>query len=284
MLIMGLISPAGQRTGSPRGVSFMKIIVPIKQVPEAVEVRIKEAADTLNTDGVPRILNPFDLFAVEAAIQLKEEKGGEVVIMTMGPPQAKDAILKALAMGGDRAIHLTDPAFEGADSWSTAIVLAEQIRKMEYDLIICGRQSMDWDLGQVGAELAELLDLPQITGVRHLEIAEDGKHVITHRVTEDGYEVVKAKMPVLLTATKGLNEPRLPNIMGIMKAKKKPLETIDAATLGLDATQIGRNGALSKTVRVFPPEKRKGGIKLEDVEPKEAAKQLVEFLAKKGAI
>ena len=276
--------PCGPTDWFNPGVSFMKIIVPIKHVPEAVEVRIKEAADTLNTDGVPRILSPFDLFAVEAAIQLKEDKGGEVIIMTMGPPQATDAILKALAMGGDRAIHLTDPAFEGADSWSTAIVLAEQIRKMEYDLIICGRQAMDWDLGQVGAELAELLDLPQITGVRHLEITEDGKHVITHRVTEDGYEVVKAEMPVLLTATKGLNEPRLPNIMGIMKAKKKPLETIDAAALGLDATQIGRNGALSKTVRVFPPEKRKGGIKLEDVEPKEAARQLVEFLAKKGAI
>ncbi len=120
--------------------------------------------------------------------------------------------------------------------------------------------------------------------MRHLEITEDGKHVITHRVTEDGYEVVKAKMPVLLTATKGLNEPRLPNIMGIMKAKKKPLETIDAATLGLEATQTGGAGALSRTVKVFPPEKRKGGIKLEDVEPKEAAKQLVEFLAKKGAI
>jgi electron transfer flavoprotein beta subunit len=259
----------------------MKIIVPIKQVPEAADIRFKDDG-SLALDGVPRILNPFDELAAEAAIQLKEKFGGEVTIITVGPEQAKEAVWKALAMGGDSAIHLNDPAFEHGDTLAIARTLAEQIKKMDYDLIICGKQAIDWDAAQVGPQLAEFLDIPQICGVRHLEV--EGDEVTTHRETDDGYEVVKAKMPVLLTATKGLNEPRLPNIMGIMKAKKKPLEVIDLATLGASEDIVGAKGSATKVLRMYPPEQRKGGVKLEDVEPKEAAKQLVEFLTKKGAI
>ena len=262
----------------------MKIIVPVKQVPEVSEVRMNEETGTLIRDGVPSIINPFDEFAVEAAIQLKEAHGGEVTIITMGPPQAKDALLKALAMGGDKAVHMTDRAFAGADTWATAFTLAEQIRKMEFDLVICGKQAIDGDTAQVGPELAELLGLPQICYVRKIEISEDGKHVIAHRETDEGYEVVKAKLPVLLTATKGLNEPRLPNIMGIMKAKQKPYEEINAETLGTDTGLIGLHGSPTQVRKVFPPEKKKGGIKIEAEDPGAAAKQLVEFLTKKGAI
>ncbi len=262
----------------------MKIIVPVKQVPEVAEVKINPETGTLIRDGVPSILNPFDEYAVEAAIQLKEAHGGEVTIITMGPPQAVDALYKALAMGGDRAIHLTDRAFAGADTWATAFTLAQQIKKMEFDMIICGKQAIDGDTAQVGPELAELLGIPQICYVRHLEMSEDGKTVIAHRETDEGYEVVKAKLPVLITATKGLNEPRLPNIMGIMKAKKKPLEVVDAAALGVNEDLIGLKGSPTAVRKVFPPEKRSGGIKIEAEDPKEAAKQLVEFLAKKGAI
>ncbi|NHI83832.1 MAG: electron transfer flavoprotein subunit beta/FixA family protein [Candidatus Thorarchaeota archaeon] len=262
----------------------MKIIVPVKQVPEVAEVKVNEETGTLIRDGVPSILNPFDEYAVEEAIKLRDHYGGEVVVMTMGPPQAKEALWKALAMGGDRAIHLTDRIFAGADTWATAYTLARQIKKMEYDLVICGKQAIDGDTAQVGPEIAELLGIPQICYVRHLEIDEDGKHVIAHRETDDGYDVIKAKMPVLLTATKGLNEPRLPNIMGIMKAKKKPLEEIDAATLGVPEDDLGLKGSPTTVRKVFPPERKSGGIKLQDVDAKEAARQLVEFLAKKGAI
>ncbi|MHA2378245.1 MAG: electron transfer flavoprotein subunit beta/FixA family protein [Candidatus Thorarchaeota archaeon] len=262
----------------------MKIIVPVKQVPEVAEVKVNEETGTLIREGVPSILNPFDEYAVEEAIKLQEAYGGEVTIITMGPPQAKEALWKALAMGADKAVHMTDRAFAGADTWATAYTLAQQIKKMEFDLVICGKQAIDGDTAQVGPELAELLSLPQICYVRHLEIDDGGKHVIAHRETDEGYDVVRARMPVLLTATKGLNEPRLPNIMGIMKAKQKPLEVVDAASLGTPEDEIGLKGSPTTVRKVFPPVKRAGGIKLEDVDAKAAAKQLVEFLAKKGAI
>jgi electron transfer flavoprotein beta subunit len=262
----------------------LKIIVPVKQVPEVADVKVNPETGTLIRDGVPSILNPFDEYAVEAAIQLKEQHGGEVTIITMGPPQAVDVLYKALAMGGDKAIHMTDRDFAGADTWATSLTLAEQIKQIEYDLVICGKQAIDGDTAQVGPEVAELLGIPQICYVRHLEISEDGKFVIAHRETDEGYEVVRAKLPVLLTATKGLNEPRLPNIMGIMKAKKKPLEIVDAEKLGTPVDRLGLKGSPTTVRKVFPPEKRKGGVRIEADDPKEAAKQLVEYLAKKGAI
>lgn len=264
--------------------TFMKIIVPIKQVPEVAEVRINPETGTLIREGVPSILNPFDEYAVEAAIQLKEKLGGEVMVITMGPPQAKDVLLKALAMGADKAILLTDRAFAGADTWATARTLSEQIKKMEYDLVICGKQAIDGDTAQVGPEVAELLGIPQVCYVRHLEVEEDGKFIVVHRGTDEGYEVVRVKLPALLTATKGLNEPRLPNIMGIMKAKKKPLEEVNVTTLGINPDSIGLKGSPTTVRRVFAPERRKGGIKIEGTDAKAVAKKLVEFLAAKGAI
>jgi electron transfer flavoprotein beta subunit len=262
----------------------LKIVVPVKQVPEVAEVQVNEETGTLIRDGVPSILNPFDEYAVEAAIQLKEKYGGEVTIITMGPPQAKEVLLKALAMGGDKAIHMTDRAFAGADTWVTALTLAEQIKKMEFDIVICGKQAIDGDTAQVGPEIAEILSVPQICYVRHLELTEDEKFVIAHRETDEGYDVVRAKMPVLLTATKGLNEPRLPNIMGIMKAKKKPMEEVNAETLGYDVDKLGLKGSPTQVRKVFPPDRKKGGIKIDADDPKAAAKELVDFLAKKGAI
>lgn len=265
----------------------MKIIVPVKQVPEVAEVKVNQETGTLIRDGVPSILNPFDELAVEEAIKLKEAHGGEdgeVTVITMGPPQAVDVLYKAMAMGADKAIHMTDRAFAGADTWVTALTLAEQIGKMDYDIIFCGKQAIDGDTAQVGPEIAEILGIPQICYVRKVEVHEDGKHIIAHRETDEGYDIIKAKMPVLLTATKGLNEPRLPNIMGIMKAKKKPLEVIDAATLGISEDKIGLKGSPTTVRKVFPPEQRAGGIKIDGENPKEAAKQLVEFLAKKGVI
>ncbi len=262
----------------------MKIIVLVKQVPEVAEVKVNPETGTLIRDGVPSILNPFDELAVEEAIKLKEKYEGEVTVITMGPPQAVDVLYKAMAMGADKAVHMTDRVFAGADTWVTALTLAEQIKKMEYDIVICGKQAIDGDTAQVGPEIAEILRIPQICYVRKLEIDENGKHVIAHRETDEGYDVVRAKMPVLITATKGLNEPRLPNIMGIMKAKKKPLEIVDAASLGTDEDRLGLKGSPTTVRKVFPPTKKAGGIKIEADDPKEAAKKLVEFLLQKGAI
>ena len=245
---------------------------------------MNEETGTLIRDGVPSIMNPFDELAVEAAIQLKESHGGEVTIITMGPPQAKDVLLKALAMGGDKAVHLTDAAFAGADTWATAFTLSEYIKTMDFDLVICGKQAIDGDTAQVGPQLAELLGVPQICYVRKIEISEDEKHITVHRETDEGYEVVKAELPVLLTATKGLNEPRLPNIMGIMKAKQKPFEVVNAETLGTDLQQFGQDGSPTIVRRVYRPEKKKGGIIVDGEDAAAAVKQLVDFLAKKGAI
>ncbi len=262
----------------------MKIIVLVKQVPEVAEVKVNPETGTLIRDGVPSILNPFDELAVEEAIKLKEQYEGEVTVITMGPPQAVDVLYKAMAMGADKAVHMTDRIFAGADTWVTALTLAEQIKKMEYDIVIAGKQAIDGDTAQVGPEIAEILRIPQICYVRKLEIDENGTHVTAHRETDEGYDIVRAKMPVLITATKGLNEPRLPNIMGIMKAKKKPLEVIDAATLGVDEDRLGLKGSPTTVRKVFPPPSKEGGIKVEADDPKEAAKKLVEFLLQKGAI
>jgi electron transfer flavoprotein beta subunit len=259
----------------------MRIIVPVKQVPDITEVSVNEETSTLIREGVPSTLNPFCEFAVEAAIQLKELHGGETIVLTMGPPQASDALHKALAMGIDRAIHLTDRAFAGADTWATAVTLAEQIKKMTpFDLIICGKQAIDGDTAQVGPELAELLGIPQICYVRHLEIDDDGKYLTAHRETNEGYEVVKVKMPALITAAKGLNIPRLPDILGM----GKPIEVVNADMLGIPKEKLGLDGSRTTVRKVFPPKRRKSGIKIESDDSKEAAKQLIEFLIKNGVI
>ena len=184
-------------------------------------------------------------------------------------------------MGADRAIHLADHAFAGADTWATAYTLAAQIKQMvPFDLVICGKQAIDGDTAQVGPELAELLGIPQICYVRHLEIDEGGKNIIAHRETNEGYEVVKVKMPALITATKGLNIPRLPDILGM----GKPIEIVNADTLGIPKEKLGLDGSRTTVRKVFPPERRKSGIKIESDDSKEAAKKLIEFLINQGVI
>ena len=193
----------------------MKIIVCVKQVPEITEVKIDPVTHTLVREGVPSILNPFDEFAVEEALRIREKHGGEVTAVTMGPPQAREALIKCLAMGADRAILLTDRAFAGADTWATAYTLSLAIKRLEHDIILCGKQAIDGDTAQVGPELAENLGIPQITFVKKVEVDEKSRKVLVHRETEDGYEVIECRLPVLLTAIKGLNEPRLPSLMGL---------------------------------------------------------------------
>ena len=208
-------------------------------MPEITEVKIDPETHTLVREGVPSVLNPFDEFAVEEALRIREKHGGEVTVITMGPPQAREALVKCLAMGADKGVLLTDRAFAGADTWATAYTLALAIKKMEYDIIFCGKQAIDGDTAQVGPELAENLGIPQITFVKKVEIDEKARKILVHRETEEGYAILECKLPVLLTAIKGLNEPRLPTLMGIMNANKKEIKNITAADLEASPEQLG---------------------------------------------
>lgn len=262
----------------------MKMVVPVKQVPEITEVRIDPVTHTLVREGVPSILNPFDEFAVEEALRIREKHGGDVTVLTMGPPQAKDALLKCLAMGADRAILLTDRAFAGADTWATAYALYLAIKQLEFDIVLCGKQAIDGDTAQVGPMLAESLGIPQITFVKKVEINENARKVVAHRETEDGYEIIECRLPVLLTAIKGLNEPRLPSLMGMMNARKKEIKTVTAADLGVRLEEVGLKGSYTEVVQVFTPEPRQKGTVITEADPEKAVDRIVEFLLKQAII
>jgi len=262
----------------------MRVVVCVKQVPEITEVKIDPVTHTLVREGVPSILNPFDEFAVEEALRIREKHGGEVTVVTMGPPQAREALVKCLAMGADRAILLTDRAFAGADTWATAYTLSLAIRQLDYDIILCGKQAIDGDTAQVGPELGENLGIPQIAFVKKVEVDEKARKVIAHRETEDGYEVVECRLPVLLTAIKGLNEPRLPSLMGIMSASKKEIRTMTATDLGVNLEELGLKGSLTEVVQVFAPQPRQKGVVITEADPAAAATKILGFLQSQGIV
>ncbi|MBS7269418.1 MAG: electron transfer flavoprotein subunit beta/FixA family protein [Candidatus Freyarchaeota archaeon] len=262
----------------------MKIIVCVKQVPEVTEVKIDPKTNTLIRDGVPSIVNPFDEIAVEEAVRLKEKHGGEVTVITMGPPQARQALLRCLAMGADKAILLTDRAFAGSDTWATAYTLAQAIKKMEYDLILCGARAIDGDTAQVGPELAENLGITPITYAKKVEIDPEKKRITVHRETEEGYEVIESRLPVLLTAIKGLNEPRIPALREIMLAKKKEIKELNLASIGGDPQSYGLSGSFTEVVRIFTPKQRGGGIIIKEEDPALAAKKLAQLLLEEPII
>ena len=195
----------------------MNIVVLIKQVPDTTDVKIDPKTGTLIREGVPSIINPDDKHAIEEALQLKEKFGGKVTVISMGPPQAVDALRESKAMGVDDNILLSDRAFAGADTWATSYTLAAAIKKVgEYDIIICGRQAIDGDTAQVGPQVAECLDLPQITYVRKIDI--EGKKLTAERALEDGFERIETQLPALITVIKDLNKPRYPSVRGIVEA------------------------------------------------------------------
>lgn len=256
----------------------MNIIVCIKQVPEISQVKLDPVTHNLVREGVPSIVNPFDEIALEEALRIKEKNGGTVTAITMGPPQAKDALLRCLAMGADKAIFLTDRAFAGADTWSTSYTLAKALAKLEFDMIICGKQAIDGDTAQVGPEIAEQLGIPMIPYVKKVMVDPAQKKVTAHAETDVGYDVIESKLPVLLTAIKGLNEPRLPSVMGIMSAKKKEIRVWGPNELGGSADSYGLKGSPTQVVKVATPEPRSKGVLITDEDPKIVAKKLVQRL------
>lgn len=233
----------------------MKIVVCVKQVPNTNEVRINKETGTLIRDGVPSIINPDDKNAIEAALELKEKLDDvTVIILSMGPPQAKLALKEAIAMGADKAILLSDRAFGGSDTWATATILAGAIEKVgNVDMILCGRQAIDGDTAQVGPEIAEFLQLPQVTYASEIEVK--GKNVIVKRSTEDGYYIITSPMPVLLTCIKELNKPRYARPALIYKAfaSDDNVEIWSNEDINVDLSQIGVKNSPTNVYRSFVP-------------------------------
>ncbi len=240
----------------------MNIVVCIKQVPETTEVRVDPETNALVREGVKSIINPVDENALEAALQLRDANGGKVTVISMGPPQAEEALRQALAMGADEAILLVDSTFRGSDTLATSYTLAAAVRKIgNADLILCGKQAIDGDTGQVGPGLAERLGAPQITFAIGLEF-KDGK-LHARRVLDDFFEVLEVKLPAVITVVKQANDPRHPSMRNVLKAKKAEIAKWSAVDLEADPKQTGFDGSPTQVVKVWPPEKRGGGKTLE---------------------
>jgi electron transfer flavoprotein beta subunit len=239
----------------------VKIAVCIKQVPDTTEVKINPETNTLVREGVASITNPFDEFAVEEALLTKEKYGGEIHVITMGPPQAVEILRNALAVGADKVYLVSDRAFAGADTLATAYTLAKTIEKIGgADLVICGKQAIDGDTAQVGPGIATRLGIPQLTyvaKVREIDLAK--KKIVVERMLENGREVVEASLPVLITVVKDINEPRLPSLLGIKKAAKAQIPTLTAAEIGVDENKAGLKGSPTWVSKIFSPEARGGG-------------------------
>lgn len=261
----------------------MKIIVCIKQVPETTSVRIDPITHTLIREGIKSIINPFDMNAIETALQLKENRGGEVIALSMGPLQAEESLREAISLGVDEAILLSDKAFAGADTLATSYTLSMAIKKLgEFDMIICGKQAIDGDTAQVGPELAEMLDIPQICWVRKIVEIKD-KTLIVERTVEDGYEVVETQLPALLTVVKEINEPRLPSLRGKLAAKNRKIPIWNIQELGVSIEQVGLTGSPTQVIRTFSPPIRKDRRILQG-EVKEMVKELVSELKQRKIV
>jgi len=260
----------------------MDIVVCIKQVPETTEVKIDPQTKTLVREGIPGIVNPFDMYAIEEGLRLKERYGGKVKVLTMGPPQAEDALREALAMGADEAVLLSDKALAGSDTLATSYALSMAVRKLGYDLVICGKQAVDGDTAQVGPEMAEHLGVPFVAWVRKVEEVSDGK-IKVQRLMDDGYEVLEMPLPALITVVKEINEPRLPSLRGKMRARKAQIPVWTVEDIGADPSRVGLEGSPTQVIRVFSPERRAGGEILQG-EPEEVADKLVEKLEAMGVI
>lgn len=240
----------------------MNIVVCIKQVPDTNDVKIDPKTNTLIREGVKSVINPFDENAIEEAVRLKEAHGGKITVITMGPPQAMDALKTAIAMGADDAILISDRAFAGADTWATSYTLSQSIKKIgTFDLVLFGKQAIDGDTAQVGPGVAEFLDIPQITFAIKIDI--EGDRIKVKRQLEESSEIVEAKLPAAVTVIKQINEPRMPSLKGQMRAKKAEIQTWNAEAILAEAENIGLKGSPTQVVRIFTPPPRGNSEMLE---------------------
>lgn len=255
----------------------MKIVVCVKQVFDTEAKIAIDAAGKINKQGVSLIMNPYDEFAVEEALRLKEKNGGDVTVVSVGGAEGQDVLRQSLAMGCDKAV-LVDPGVEDVDEFTTATILAKAIAGMECDILLAGFRAIDDGSAQVAGRVAELLGVPVVNVVTKLEVA-DGKALATREI-EGGSEIIEVALPAVFTAQKGLNEPRYPSMKGIMQAKKKPMQKIGLADLGLDAGQVA---AKIKAISHFLPPSRAAG-KIVPGEPADAARDLVKALREEAKV
>ena len=265
----------------------MKIIVPIKQVPETSAVKMDPETGTMIREGVEAIINPLDLYGIELAIQLREQFGGEVTAVSMGPPKAAKALREAVAMGCDGGVLLSDRAFAGADTWATGYVLARAIARLgDFDLVICGERATDGDTGQVGPGIASFLDLPVASYVGKVDGVEDGR-IRVHRLVEDGYEVLKLDLPAVLTVVKEVSDPRLPTLRGKQKAKKTDVPVWTAETVEAEQGCTGLDGSPTRVVKIHRPKVARQCRKVvatDEETTNEAVDGLIELLESKDLI
>ena len=233
----------------------MNIVVCLKQVPGTTEVKIDPQTNTLIRQGIENTVNPFDTYALEEGARIKEQCSGKVTAISMGPPQAENMLREALSIGADEAVLLSDGAFAGSDTWATAYTLAKAIEKIgQCDLIICGRQTIDGDTGQVGPELAELLALPFIAYVSKVEEI-DNEYIRARRMIEEGYEVIETSLPAVISVVKEINIPRLPSLRGIAKAKSAVIPVWTTQELGVDRNAVGLSGSATRVIKIFFPQR-----------------------------
>jgi electron transfer flavoprotein beta subunit len=235
------------------------IIVCIKQVPDSADVKINPETNTLIREGVQSIINPFDMYAIEEAVRLKEKFGGKTIVISMGPPQAEAALREAISLGIDDAYLLSDRAFAGSDTLATGYTLSKAIQKIgDISIVLCGKQASDGDTAQVGPGIATHLDIPQVTYVKKIEEIKDNIARV-ERMTEEGFEILETPLPCLFTVVKEINEPRLPSLKGKMRAKSAKIQLLNAKELDLEEDRLGLKGSPTQVVKIFSPERRKGG-------------------------
>lgn len=262
---------------------MVRILVCVKQAIDVSQLKVDSATRRLITVDAPKKISDFDKNALEEAIRIKEKHGGEIFTVTVGPEDAKTTLREALTMGADKAYLIADPIFENSDTLATSYILAEAIKKIgNFDLILCGEASIDSFSAQVGPRLAERLGLPLIAYARKLSL--EGDAVIAERGLEDCSETVKAKMPVLITVTKEINEPRIPSLMAIMKASKKEIVLWKAADLGIAGEKVGKDGSAVQVLDVLAPKMERKKIVIKGENTKEIAEKLVKALIQEGVV
>ena len=261
----------------------MNIIVCIKQVPDTAGVKLDPVTHTMKREGVESIMNPFDLFALEAALRVKETVGGKVSVLSMGPPQAEAVIKEAIGYGVDQGLLLCDRAFAGADTWATTAALAAGVKTLGgAGLIVCGKQAIDGDTAQVGPGLAQRLGIPHVAFVKAFrEMGEDA--LVVERQMDDGYDVLRLKLPGLITVVREVGIPRPPSLKGKMRAKKYQVPLAGAAELGLTEGLVGLAGSPTQVVKTFAP-KAGGHREMLEGSPQEAGKALIDKLVQNQTV
>lgn len=264
----------------------LNILLAVKQVPDVSELRLDPVTHSLLREGVPSVLNPYDRYALEAGLRLKEIHGGRLTVVSMGPPQARKALQESLALGADEAVLLTDRAFAAADTWATAYTLSVFAKTIPFNMVLTGLKAIDGETSQVGAELAEFLDIPHASYVRKIDLRGDMQGVTIERQLENGYDVWELPLPCLLMVAKEFGQPRLATLQGYIRAKRQKIRILtahDLEALGANSAYFGLKGSPTFIPKVSPPPAKPPGT-IWSGDPKESVRKLVDALSREGFV